>query len=190
MRLHADLTSFTGLSGERIVEPGEVRPPGRRLQRRHPRDADACAQRSAPGRRLRAAPNRRRRDRGSPLVLQAMPRYHLAPPARRLRPPARGTSPRSGPRATGVRHPGLLRLRDPGPCRHRAGAVLGGADGPDPPPSTVYAAFNGYGGPKEIDFYPYNDPEGGEAFHRRRQISWLADGMPAGIPSKQTCKGR
>lgn len=39
----------------------------------------------------------------------------------------------SGPRTTGVRHPGLLRLRDPGPCRHRAGAVLGGADGPDLP---------------------------------------------------------
>jgi cephalosporin-C deacetylase len=35
------------------------------------------------------------------------------------------------------------------------------------PPSTVYAAFNGCGGPKEIDVYAYNDHEGGEAFDRR-----------------------
>jgi cephalosporin-C deacetylase len=57
-------------------------------------------------------------------------------------------------------------------------------------PSTVYAAFNGYGGPKEIDAYPYNDHEGGEAFHRCRQISWLADVLPAGSPSNQACKRR
>jgi cephalosporin-C deacetylase len=58
------------------------------------------------------------------------------------------------------------------------------------PPSTVYAAFNGYGGPKEIEVDPYNDHEGEEVFHCRRQISWLADGMPAGIPSTQACKRR
>ena len=29
------------------------------------------------------------------------------------------------------------------------------------PPSTVYAAFNAYGGPKEIVEYPYNDHDGG-----------------------------
>jgi cephalosporin-C deacetylase-like acetyl esterase len=29
-------------------------------------------------------------------------------------------------------------------------------------------------GPKEIVAYPYNDHEGGEAFHRRRQAAWLA----------------
>lgn len=42
------------------------------------------------------------------------------------------------------------------------------------PPSTVYAAYNAYAGPKEIVAYPYNDHEGGEAFHLGRQASWLA----------------
>ncbi|MGH2896466.1 MAG: acetylxylan esterase [Solirubrobacteraceae bacterium] len=42
------------------------------------------------------------------------------------------------------------------------------------PPSTVYAAFNAYGGPKEIVTYPYNDHEGGQAFHKARQAEWLA----------------
>lgn len=43
------------------------------------------------------------------------------------------------------------------------------------PPSTVYAAYNAYGGPKEIVTYPYNDHEGGDAFHKSRQAAWLAD---------------
>ncbi len=42
------------------------------------------------------------------------------------------------------------------------------------PPSTVYAAFNAYAGPKEIAVYPYNDHEGGEAFHLGRQAAWIA----------------
>ena len=42
------------------------------------------------------------------------------------------------------------------------------------PPSTVYAAFNAYAGPKELAVYPYNDHEGGEAFHLGRQAAWLA----------------
>ena len=41
------------------------------------------------------------------------------------------------------------------------------------PPSTVYAAFNAYGGPKEICVYHYNDHEGGGAFHQVRQLAWL-----------------
>jgi cephalosporin-C deacetylase len=45
------------------------------------------------------------------------------------------------------------------------------------PPSTVYAAYNAYGGPKEIVSYPYNDHEGGEAFHTSRQVEWLAEQM-------------
>jgi cephalosporin-C deacetylase len=45
------------------------------------------------------------------------------------------------------------------------------------PPSTVYAAFNAYGGEKEIVAYPYNDHEGGEAFHKSRQAAWLAAAM-------------
>ena len=48
------------------------------------------------------------------------------------------------------------------------------------PPSTVYAAYNAYAGAKEIVTYPYNDHEGGEAFHKVRQAAWLAerDGGP------------
>ncbi|HSS36578.1 MAG TPA: acetylxylan esterase [Patescibacteria group bacterium] len=41
------------------------------------------------------------------------------------------------------------------------------------PPSTVYAAYNRYGGPKEIREYPFNDHEGGEAFHEVVQLGWL-----------------
>jgi len=47
------------------------------------------------------------------------------------------------------------------------------------PPSTVYAAFNAYGGPKEIVTYAYNDHEGGEAFHKARQAAWLAEQFSA-----------
>ena len=43
------------------------------------------------------------------------------------------------------------------------------------PPSTVYAAFNRYGGPKEIREYAFNDHEGGEAFQQAAQLRWLAD---------------
>ncbi len=42
------------------------------------------------------------------------------------------------------------------------------------PPSTVYAAFNHYGGPKEIREYPYNDHEGGQGFHEVAKLGWLA----------------
>lgn len=42
------------------------------------------------------------------------------------------------------------------------------------PPSTVYAAFNHYGGPKEILEYPFNDHEGGEGFHDAAKLGWLA----------------
>ena len=55
------------------------------------------------------------------------------------------------------------------------------------PPSTVYAAFNAYGGVKEIITYPYNDHEGGEAFHELRQVAWLAEAMAA--PADPTVSG-
>jgi cephalosporin-C deacetylase len=42
------------------------------------------------------------------------------------------------------------------------------------PPSTVFAAYNAYGGEKEIEVYEFNDHEGGEAFQRSRQLEWLA----------------
>jgi cephalosporin-C deacetylase len=43
------------------------------------------------------------------------------------------------------------------------------------PPSTVYAAFNHYGGPKEIVEYPFNDHEGGQGFHDIAKMRWLAE---------------
>jgi cephalosporin-C deacetylase len=41
------------------------------------------------------------------------------------------------------------------------------------PPSTVYSAYNAYGGPKEIREYPYNDHEGGDIFQKVAQLRWL-----------------
>ena len=41
------------------------------------------------------------------------------------------------------------------------------------PPSTVFAAYHAYGGPKAIEVYPFNDHEGGEAFQRGAQLAWL-----------------
>jgi cephalosporin-C deacetylase len=42
------------------------------------------------------------------------------------------------------------------------------------PPSTIYAAYNAYGGPKEICVYHYNYHEGGGAIHQARQLAWLS----------------
>ena len=47
------------------------------------------------------------------------------------------------------------------------------------PPSTVYGAFNTYGGPKDIVEYPFNDHEGGAGFHDIAQMRWLADRFAA-----------
>jgi cephalosporin-C deacetylase len=41
------------------------------------------------------------------------------------------------------------------------------------PPSTVYAAYNHYGGPKEIVEYPFNNHEGGEQAQNAARIHWL-----------------
>lgn len=41
------------------------------------------------------------------------------------------------------------------------------------PPSTVYAAYNAYGGAKEMRVYPFNDHEGGQSFHEVEQLAWL-----------------
>lgn len=49
------------------------------------------------------------------------------------------------------------------------------------PPSTVYAAYNGYGEltatphPTEIVEYPFNKHEGGDGHHFARQVKWLAE---------------
>jgi cephalosporin-C deacetylase len=43
------------------------------------------------------------------------------------------------------------------------------------PPSTVYAAYNAYAGPRSIEVYPFNDHEGGQAVQVSRQLAWLRD---------------
>jgi cephalosporin-C deacetylase len=48
------------------------------------------------------------------------------------------------------------------------------------PPSTVFAAYHAYGGPKDLEVYEFNDHEGGEAHQRTRQLGWLRDRSLAG----------
>lgn len=43
------------------------------------------------------------------------------------------------------------------------------------PPSTVFAAYNRYAGPKAIEVYPYNEHEGGEAFQWLAQAAFVAE---------------
>ncbi len=43
------------------------------------------------------------------------------------------------------------------------------------PPSTVYAAYNRYAGGKSIREYAFNDHEGGQAFHDRVKLAWMAE---------------
>lgn len=47
------------------------------------------------------------------------------------------------------------------------------------PPSTVYAAYNAYAGPKEMVRYTFNDHEGGGPFQLDRQRQWLDALLPA-----------
>ncbi|HEV2343059.1 MAG TPA: acetylxylan esterase [Actinocrinis sp.] len=42
------------------------------------------------------------------------------------------------------------------------------------PPSTVYASYNHYAGPKEMVVYPYNGHEGGEAHHVPAALAFAA----------------
>ena len=43
------------------------------------------------------------------------------------------------------------------------------------PPSTVYAAYNHYAGPKSIEAYQFNGHEGGESFHAGARLRFLHD---------------
>ncbi len=43
------------------------------------------------------------------------------------------------------------------------------------PPSTVFAAYNHYAGPKRIQVWPYNRHEGGGTFQAPVQLPWLRD---------------
>jgi cephalosporin-C deacetylase len=41
------------------------------------------------------------------------------------------------------------------------------------PPSTVYAAYNHYAGPKQIKIYEYNNHEGGATFQTEAKLNFL-----------------
>lgn len=43
------------------------------------------------------------------------------------------------------------------------------------PPSTVFAAYNGYAGEKDLRIYPYNDHEGGQFHQEAEELRWLQD---------------
>lgn len=43
------------------------------------------------------------------------------------------------------------------------------------PPSTVYAAYNHYQGPKEIRVWPFNNHEGGQAFQTAEKLRFLRE---------------
>jgi cephalosporin-C deacetylase len=57
------------------------------------------------------------------------------------------------------------------------------------PPSTVFAAYNGYGGKKDLRIYPYNDHEGGQFHQEAEEIRWLRDlfedPKPSSIPRQE-----
>ena len=44
------------------------------------------------------------------------------------------------------------------------------------PPSTVFAAYNHYAGPKQIQVYAFNSHEGGRSDQRLAQLDYLRDG--------------
>jgi cephalosporin-C deacetylase len=46
------------------------------------------------------------------------------------------------------------------------------------PPSTVFAALHAYGGPVDVEVYPYNGHEGGQGHHQLRQLAWLRRTLP------------
>jgi cephalosporin-C deacetylase len=43
------------------------------------------------------------------------------------------------------------------------------------PPSTVFAAYNYYSGPKEIKIWPYNHHEGGETLQNVERVRFLSN---------------
>ncbi|MET4781132.1 acetylxylan esterase [Glaciihabitans sp. UYNi722] len=43
------------------------------------------------------------------------------------------------------------------------------------PPSTVFAAYNRYGGEKSIAVYPFNEHEGGQEHHEVERLAWLRE---------------
>jgi len=51
------------------------------------------------------------------------------------------------------------------------------------PPSTVFAAYNAYAGPKEIEVYPFNGHEGGQEHQFARCLAWLGRLLDGGTGS-------
>jgi cephalosporin-C deacetylase len=43
------------------------------------------------------------------------------------------------------------------------------------PPSTVFAAYHHYAGPKQLQVWPYNGHEGGATFQPPVNLRWLRD---------------
>ncbi|MDH6228231.1 acetylxylan esterase [Streptomyces sp. MJP52] len=43
------------------------------------------------------------------------------------------------------------------------------------PPSTCFAAYHRYGGPKDLRVYEFNGHEGGGGHHRREQLAWVRE---------------
>ncbi len=48
------------------------------------------------------------------------------------------------------------------------------------PPSTCFAAYHRYAGPKDVRVYEFNGHEGGGAHHRRLQLAWVSETLAAG----------
>lgn len=52
------------------------------------------------------------------------------------------------------------------------------------PPSTVFASYNWYGGDADIEVYPFNNHEGGDAHQWAKQARWLSN-LLSGEPSTE-----
>ncbi len=54
------------------------------------------------------------------------------------------------------------------------------------PPSTVFAAFNHYAGPKEIEVYPFNGHEGGGTTQFLAKLAFLAKHAWPGLSGERS----
>ncbi|RRR74476.1 MAG: acetylxylan esterase [Candidatus Viridilinea halotolerans] len=55
------------------------------------------------------------------------------------------------------------------------------------PPSTVYAAYNHYAGPRRIAVWRYNQHEGGASFQARAQLAFVHEHWGASDPASRVC---
>jgi cephalosporin-C deacetylase len=53
------------------------------------------------------------------------------------------------------------------------------------PPSTVFAAYNHYAGPKAMRVWPYNDHGGGGSDQTAEMLAWLSALWPDWRPNGQ-----